>query len=529
MKAWLTFNFAVKDLLRRPFQTLMAVFGLTVGSWTLVFFLSLIVGVRGGVINTLFPLNVIEVVSTSGLFGSGDIGPQVVKQIKKIPHVSAVYPKKKAQFQAILEGRLPLVNYDLHLEAFFDGIDSKAVLEDVRPKNADFKYHGEVIPCKRDNDCARGRCIKGFCFNDCRECSGKCVDGRCVSTCSKDSDCFKGWVCQDGGCVPLRCKRMPGNKSRVTGLLFGRGKHPERCPVGTYCATFNMATPDGVCEAPIPVVLSPLLTQLYNSVASSAFHLPTLKDLSILTGLKFTMVFGASYFVADEPPSKRVLKQARIAGFSSKAIDLGVTMPLQYVEDANARYRGKKEAKKATSIIVEADSNDAVPLIVKALGRMGLVPSTKYQASKRMADVLYILSIVFGVIAGIVFLVSAGSIAQLLMLIVAEKSRELAILRAVGATRGMLRVLVLAQGVVLGLAGGIFGVVLAYPAAVVVDRVVKHYIAVVPGMPQTLFSFNWWILAGAIGASVVAALIGAYGPGERAVRVDPTRVLSSGG
>ena len=546
MKRGLLLKLALRDLFSQKASLGFAVFGLVMGAATLVFFLSLVQGVRGRVINELFPVNLIEFTPLSGGFGlakTSGMAPESVDRIKSTPGVFRVYPKKKAQFQAVLWGQLPLVAYKLHLEAFFDGVDPNLVQQDITPKpdaSDPFDYRGAVVPCKTDDGCMAGtRCIHGFCGRDCNNCDGKCLAGRCLPSCTKDQDCLPGRVCAAGACQPLACKvsnpkvfatnDRAGIRGTVTGLVFDPAVHRTgTCPTGTYCATFGLTDHHGACEAPIPVVLSPLLTELYNSVASSAFHLPTFKDLSMLKGLEFFILYGESYFVGQERRGKQVIKQAKIAGFSPEAIDLGVTMPITYVEQANARMRGRKASKRITSLLVKTRSNEMVPQVVRKLADYGLVPTPKYQATKRMADVLFILALVFAAVALIVLIVSAGGIAHVLLMLVNEKAVELALFRSLGATRNAIRGLVLLQGAAIGVMGGLTGIAVAWIVARIADTVLIKYFAFLPSAPQTLFTFAPWILILGMTAAVIASLAGGAVPAERACRIDPARTLSKG-
>lgn len=547
MKSALLVRLGLRDLLSQKAHFTFALFGLAMGSATLVFFFALVQGVQARVINELFPVNLVEFVPiSSGLpfSKSTSIAPDFADKVRKMPGVKAVFPKKKAQFQAVLWGKIPLVAYKLHLEAFFDGIDPKLVSRDIRPKpdkGHPFAFMGQVTPCQVDNNCpAKEKCINGFCGRPCGPgCRGKCVKGRCLRACKHTKDCLPGRSCQKNACQPLACRvRSPGaalsdntnsTSGNQVGLLFEPGvKRQGKCPTGTYCATFNLSSKNGACEAPIPVVLAPLLTELYNSVASSAFHLPTMKDLSVLKGLRFFILYGESYFVGNEKRSRQVVKQARITGFSPEAIDLGITMPMAYVDAANARFRGKNAANRITSLLVEARTNEAVPVVVRELSRSGLMPAPKYQASKRMADVLFILAMVFAAVALIVLLVSAVGIAHVLLMLVNEKAVELALFRSLGATRWTIRWFVLFEGLVIGLAGGLAGLVLARILAWVADLLLLSYFSFLPVAPTSLFAFHWWIWVLGLGASVISALIGGIGPAEHACHIDPARTLSRG-
>ena len=78
----------------------------------------------------------------------------------------------------------------------------------------------------------------------------------------------------------------------------------------------------------------------------------------------------------------------------------------------------------------------------------------------------------------------------------------------------------------LGVAVSVLGTASAVLAAALLDRVAVSVLPEFPFKPDTFFLFPGWLLVGALGLGLIAALGGAWLPARRAAALDPARVLA---
>ena len=77
------------------------------------------------------------------------------------------------------------------------------------------------------------------------------------------------------------------------------------------------------------------------------------------------------------------------------------------------------------------------------------------------------------------------------------------------------------------------GVAFATPAKRVADRVrgidaaSRRWVPDFPFKPDSYFAFGWMLLAGALGCSILACMLGAFWPARAAARLEPTEALTS--
>jgi ABC-type antimicrobial peptide transport system permease subunit len=111
-------------------------------------------------------------------------------------------------------------------------------------------------------------------------------------------------------------------------------------------------------------------------------------------------------------------------------------------------------------------------------------------------------------------------------MLIYERQRELGIMRAVGATRGDIRVIILGQAGLVGLTAGSIGIGLAFAFTRVFDFVSNRYLPDFPYKPETYFDFSLPIVLGALAFAVGFCVLGAALPAGRAARLDPAAVLT---
>ncbi|WP_051808934.1 FtsX-like permease family protein [Actinoplanes subtropicus] len=131
-----------------------------------------------------------------------------------------------------------------------------------------------------------------------------------------------------------------------------------------------------------------------------------------------------------------------------------------------------------------------------------------------------------GIILGIATFLAGFIISSTFAFTVAQRRRDLALLRLVGAGRGQVRRLLLGEAVLLGTLGAAVGV----PLGLVVMAAQTWLLRRMGFVPDG-FRGEWreWILAGSFGTGIVLAVAGAMVAARRAARVRPLEALRETG
>ena len=130
------------------------------------------------------------------------------------------------------------------------------------------------------------------------------------------------------------------------------------------------------------------------------------------------------------------------------------------------------------------------------------------------ADAQSALNSLFLGLGAVALLVGGVGVANIMIISVLERRSEIGLRRALGATRGNIRIQFLSEAILLSLCGGAIGVALGSFATAVYAHA-KHWAIVIPA--------EAW--AGGIGAATAIGVIAGLLPALRAARMSPTEAL----
>lgn len=289
-----------------------------------------------------------------------------------------------------------------------------------------------------------------------------------------------------------------------------------------YCGPARTGGPGKFCREFVPALVSNHLVELYNGSLRRAYDLPRLNE-KFLLGFSIEMRVGASMVAASEKDSF-LYERVRLVGFSDKAITLGITLPRGHVATYNVHYGVPEAAKRYHSIIVKVPAKDQVAAVAKAIEEMDYEVTDSGAEQAGMLITVFVL--VFSLLSTIIVGIAAINIMHVFFMLVYERQREIGIMRAVGASRGDIRLIILGESICVGLAAGIVGLLLAWGASLGFDAVSANYVPDFPYKPTTYFEFGPQLVLLALGFAAGFCVLGAFLPARRAARMEPAAVLT---
>src|SRR3954469_15349189 len=113
---------------------------------------------------------------------------------------------------------------------------------------------------------------------------------------------------------------------------------------------------------------------------------------------------------------------------------------------------------------------------------------------------------------------------------VTQRRSEIGILRSLGATRGQIRTLFLAESAVAGLIGSLIGVGMGLAFAKSLTGITGNMMATMFGIRQNAQDalIDPWLLVGAVAMGVLTSMLAAFLPARSAARVEPVQALQKG-
>ncbi|HET7755106.1 MAG TPA: FtsX-like permease family protein [Anaeromyxobacteraceae bacterium] len=274
----------------------------------------------------------------------------------------------------------------------------------------------------------------------------------------------------------------------------------------------------------IPVVLAKRLLEVYNGTIAPSWGSRRLPPGPALVGLQVPIQIGQSMLMYRT--EKRVVEgRLVLAGFSDRVPLYQAALPIETVRRLHQEY-GKTD-EGYSSVAVFAREPDDVPSIAAAVRRMGFaVDQGERAVAERIGSVIALATAALSLLAVLMLALAALAVAQSLFATVRARAKELAVLRAVGASASDVRTMVLAEAALLGLFGGVLGAVVARLAALAADALLARMLPELPFLPETFFAFSWWVWMLGPLVSMAAALAGAVAPASLAARLDPARALA---
>jgi putative ABC transport system permease protein len=274
---------------------------------------------------------------------------------------------------------------------------------------------------------------------------------------------------------------------------------------------------------PIPAVAASRLLELYNKSFAPARKLPQISP-RMVSGFTFPVEFNRSYVAATAAgPITRA--HVQLVGVSDRGVLAGVTIPLDTAVRLN-RAAGA-DASTFTGVTLQARDPSEVPRLHEAVRAMGLeVDDQEQRMAQNAGAAVTLTTSALALLSLLICLLAAVNIAHALSAVVRARARDLGVLRAVGASRADVRLLVLTEAGVLGVVGGAAGTAIAVTLSFAVDWASGRYLPEFPFKPDTYFAFSPTVVLGGVLLGAVAALVGALGPARRAAGMDPARVLA---
>jgi lipoprotein-releasing system permease protein len=223
-------------------------------------------------------------------------------------------------------------------------------------------------------------------------------------------------------------------------------------------------------------------------------------------------------------------------GSTQEVVVSGLFRSGMYEVDANLVGVTLERAQKlyrlegvVTGLGVRLDALERAPAVREALGRM-LGPAysvrTWMELNQTLFDALKLEKVVMFTILTLIILVAAANIVSTLIMLVMEKTRDIGILKAVGATNGSIWALFTWEGVLIGALGTGLGAALAWGIIWSLDTYefikLPSTVYYLDHLPVRLQWADWWKT---LAAAFLITLGSTVYPALQAARLSPVDAL----
>lgn len=181
------------------------------------------------------------------------------------------------------------------------------------------------------------------------------------------------------------------------------------------------------------------------------------------------------------------------------------------------------------NVIVRAESPEVVVEVTDQINELGFMAYSPQSTVEGINGFFTILQIIFGGIGAIALLVAAIGIANTMTMAILERTREIGLMKAIGATNKDVLTIFLGEAAGIGFLGGLGGVLIGWGGSKVLNVLAMQFLAsqAQQGMISSGLSAvtpSWLLLFAIIFATLVGFLSGLY-PALRAATLEPVMAL----
>jgi putative ABC transport system permease protein len=213
--------------------------------------------------------------------------------------------------------------------------------------------------------------------------------------------------------------------------------------------------------------------------------------------------------------------------------DWSVYLPIEDVVAFNEWMSGRRVNRNRDGygqVVVKVQDVKDVLSITEQINNLGYQAYTPQSFVQGINNFFVILQVIFGGVGAIALLVAAIGIANTMTMAILERTREIGLMKAVGATNRDVLSVFLGEAAGIGFIGGVGGLVLGWSVAQILNVLAMSYLAGQAaqqgGLPPTVavYTPTWLPVFALVFATLIGLLSGLY-PALRAATLVPLNAL----
>lgn len=222
-----------------------------------------------------------------------------------------------------------------------------------------------------------------------------------------------------------------------------------------------------------------------------------------------------------------ILKESRNEG------DYSLIVNLNDMQGWNEWVMGKRINRSREGyeqVTVKVDSVDNVLAVADSITALGFQAYTPQSTVQGVSNFYVIIQVVFGGVGAVALLVAAIGIANTMAMAILERTREIGLMKAIGATNRDVLSIFLGEAAGIGFIGGLGGVGMGWLVGQAINAVALPYLATQAAQmgappPDTAVYTPLWLPVFAVAFATLIGLVSGLYPALRAATLVPVVAL----
>lgn len=177
------------------------------------------------------------------------------------------------------------------------------------------------------------------------------------------------------------------------------------------------------------------------------------------------------------------------------------------------------------TLIAKADQTTNAKLVASEIKKLGVGAADAQTTIKQQLSIFNIIGLVLGGIGGIALAVAAVGVVNTMIMAILERTREIGVMRAVGARRSTVSRLFTFEASLLGFFGGLIGLGIGYLLTLVANPLINKQLSTNGLKSSNIISLPLWLIIGVIVITTFIGMLAGLYPARRAAHLDPVEAL----
>ncbi len=177
------------------------------------------------------------------------------------------------------------------------------------------------------------------------------------------------------------------------------------------------------------------------------------------------------------------------------------------------------------NLVVKADKASNAKSVASDIKKFGVGASDAQTFISGQLAIFNIVGYVLGGIGGISLAVAAVGVVNTMIMAILERTREIGVMRAVGARRSTVSRLFTFEASLLGFMGGVVGLGLGYILTLIANPIVNRQLKSNGISGTNIITLPIWLIVGVVLITTVIGMLAGLYPARRAAKLDPVEAL----